>query len=71
MTYSSLKIPGMVRYFDTVDEDAKPSRSKKIVCKRCGAEGEHKSSNCPVLIVSTVESSTLLDRFLSIMYHSA
>lgn len=42
----------MVRYFDQVDEEDKVSKPKTIVCKNCGAEGEHKTYECPVLIVS-------------------
>lgn len=40
----------VVRYFeDPVEEsDKKPNRT---VCKNCGAEGEHKTAACPVLIV--------------------
>jgi hypothetical protein len=37
-----------VRYFDEVDQDNKPTR---FVCKNCGAEGEHKTIDCPVQIV--------------------
>lgn len=43
---------GMVRYFETVDEDGKAARPKTIVCKKCGAEGEHRTYDCPVIIVS-------------------
>ena len=37
----------MRRYFDPEsDEDL-----TTIVCKHCGAEGDHKTSACPVIIV--------------------
>jgi hypothetical protein len=41
----------MVRYFEAPAEEQKQSR---FVCKRCGAENEHKSNECPVLIVRVV-----------------
>ncbi|EED82859.1 predicted protein [Postia placenta Mad-698-R] len=44
------RAPWMVRYFDQVDEEDKVSKPKTIVCKNCGAEGEHKTYECPVLI---------------------
>lgn len=45
---------GLVRYFDDVNEvaEAKAAKATRIVCKKCGAEGEHKTYDCPVLIVS-------------------
>lgn len=43
-------LKGVVRYFDATDEDSKPT---KFVCKNCGAEGEHKTFECPVQIVRT------------------
>lgn len=39
---------GLVRYFDEVTEETKPTR---FVCKNCGAEGDHKTSECRVQIV--------------------
>lgn len=48
----STQAPGMVRYFETVDDDEKSARPKTVVCKKCGAEGEHKTYDCPVIIVS-------------------
>lgn len=39
---------GLVRYFDTPEE--KPT---KTVCKNCGAEGEHTTYKCPVIICLT------------------
>jgi protein AIR1/2 len=40
--------PGLVRYFEEESEETKPTR---IVCKKCGAENEHKTSECTVQIV--------------------
>ncbi|KAF8076360.1 hypothetical protein FPV67DRAFT_1573553 [Lyophyllum atratum] len=41
----------VVRYFEEqVEESSKPSRT---VCKNCGAEGEHTTASCPVLICLT------------------
>ncbi|TBU43306.1 hypothetical protein BD309DRAFT_961038 [Dichomitus squalens] len=45
--------PGMVRYWelDKLEaEVAKASKPARIVCKKCGAEGEHKTYECTVLI---------------------
>ncbi len=36
----------MVRYFEAAAEE-----QKRFVCKRCGAASEHRSKECPVLIV--------------------
>jgi protein AIR1/2 len=41
----------MVRYFVAPAEDQKQAR---FVCKRCGAESEHRTNECPVLIVRIV-----------------
>jgi len=38
----------MVRYFEPPAEEQKQAR---FVCKRCGAESEHRTNECPVLIV--------------------
>jgi hypothetical protein len=38
----------MVRYFEAPTEEQKQAR---FVCKRCGAESEHRTNECPVLIV--------------------
>ncbi|CCM03346.1 uncharacterized protein FIBRA_05475 [Fibroporia radiculosa] len=47
------RAPGMIRYFETVQEGDKLSKPKTIVCKNCGAEGDHKTYECPVLICLT------------------
>ncbi|KAL0579546.1 hypothetical protein V5O48_002475 [Marasmius crinis-equi] len=40
---------GLVRYFQTQEEEI-PIAPTVIVCKRCGAKGEHKAANCPVIV---------------------
>ncbi|KZT06504.1 uncharacterized protein LAESUDRAFT_725955 [Laetiporus sulphureus 93-53] len=47
------RAPGMVRYFETVEEIEKSAKPRKIVCKKCGAEGEHETSECRVMICLT------------------
>ncbi|KZT70314.1 hypothetical protein DAEQUDRAFT_725592 [Daedalea quercina L-15889] len=48
------RAPGMVRYFETVEEDTdKPAKPKTFVCKNCGAEGEHRTYECPIVICLT------------------
>ncbi|KAJ3523629.1 hypothetical protein NM688_g8695 [Phlebia brevispora] len=49
------RAPGTVRYFDDPAEvaDAKVAKASRIVCKNCGAEGEHKTYECPVIICLT------------------
>ncbi|PCH40782.1 hypothetical protein WOLCODRAFT_143221 [Wolfiporia cocos MD-104 SS10] len=42
-----------VRYFEQPDEDAKVGKPRTVVCKNCGAEGEHQTYECPVLICLT------------------
>lgn len=49
--------PGVVRYFDDPADGAEP-KTAKIVCKKCGAEGDHKTWNCPVIIVSFIYPSS-------------
>ncbi|PIL37531.1 transcription factor [Ganoderma sinense ZZ0214-1] len=47
---------GMVRYWelDKLEaQEAKASKSVRIVCKKCGAEGEHKTHECTVVICLT------------------
>ncbi len=47
----------MVRYWELEKleaEEAKASKSVRIICKKCGAEGEHKSHECTVVIVSSL-----------------
>ncbi|KAK7049536.1 hypothetical protein VNI00_005567 [Paramarasmius palmivorus] len=41
---------GLVRYFETQEEKDQSNTPTVIVCKRCGAKGDHKASNCPVII---------------------
>ncbi|CDO68458.1 hypothetical protein BN946_scf184760.g14 [Trametes cinnabarina] len=51
LDYDDNRRAGMIRYWEldkvAAAETAKPSR---FVCKNCGAEGEHKTYECPVLI---------------------
>lgn len=49
---------GVIRYFDDPAETAetKTAKATRIVCKNCGAEGEHKTWECPVIIVSPSQS---------------
>jgi protein AIR1/2 len=39
------KVNDFGRYFDDPEENVK---APKVICKRCGAEGEHRTSDCPV-----------------------
>ncbi|KAG7449223.1 uncharacterized protein BT62DRAFT_929198 [Guyanagaster necrorhizus] len=39
---------GLVRYFEKPED-----KSTKVVCKNCGAEGEHTTYKCPVMICLT------------------
>lgn len=50
-----------MRYFDEHADDTKPS---KFVCKNCGAEGQHKTYECPVQIVR----SHYMDTFENLPY---
>lgn len=50
-----LKAPGLVRYFEVEGEDSKQSKLSISKCKKCGAEGEHKTYECPIQIVSHVK----------------
>ncbi|TCD63871.1 hypothetical protein EIP91_004810 [Steccherinum ochraceum] len=49
------KAPGLVRYFEDPAElaDETEAKPKRLVCKHCGAMGEHSSWNCPVIICLT------------------
>jgi protein AIR1/2 len=38
----------MVRYFEASVDEQKQAR---FICKRCGAESEHRTNECPVQIV--------------------
>lgn len=55
----------MVRYWELeklAASEAQAAKPTKTVCKNCGAEGEHKTHECPVLIVSAFR---ILHVFLS------
>ncbi|KAI0371528.1 hypothetical protein BV20DRAFT_1120573 [Pilatotrama ljubarskyi] len=50
------RAPGMVRYWEldkVAASEAKAAKPSRFVCKNCGAEGEHKTYECPVLICLT------------------
>ena len=39
-----------MRYFEEPEDES--SKLRRTVCKNCGAEGDHKTADCRVLIVS-------------------
>ncbi|KAF5363675.1 hypothetical protein D9756_000646 [Leucocoprinus leucothites] len=43
-----------LRYFEEPEDES--SKLKRTVCKNCGAEGDHKTADCRVLIVSNMSS---------------
>lgn len=49
---TAVKAPGLVRYFDKETDEASQAKPSIFKCKHCGAEGDHKTYECPVLIVS-------------------
>ena len=42
----------MVRYFEVEGEETSQSKPSIFKCKNCGAEGDHKTYECPIQIVS-------------------
>ncbi|THH13570.1 hypothetical protein EW146_g6665 [Bondarzewia mesenterica] len=50
LDYDDRAAPGTERYFHEPKEDTKQSR---FVCKKCGAENEHRTWDCTVLICMT------------------
>lgn len=44
--------PGLIRYFEVEGEESHHLKSSISKCKNCGAEGDHKTYECPVQIVS-------------------
>ncbi|KAI9467292.1 hypothetical protein BJY52DRAFT_1201603 [Lactarius psammicola] len=50
LDYDDRLTAGTVRYFETPMEDQKQAR---FVCKRCGAESDHRARECPVMICLT------------------
>ncbi|KAI0306899.1 hypothetical protein B0F90DRAFT_1807637 [Multifurca ochricompacta] len=50
LDYDDRLSPGMVRYFEASTKDQKQAR---FVCKRCGAENEHRTHECPIQICLT------------------
>lgn len=62
----------LTRYFEDrtkVDEEEQKANAKGLICKRCQAEGEHRTSDCPVLIVSTIFRLSGLCRYLDSSSH--
>ncbi|KAH7914314.1 hypothetical protein BJ138DRAFT_1057110 [Hygrophoropsis aurantiaca] len=53
LDYEDRKAPGLVRYFEAEAEEAAQAKPTRFVCKNCGAEGEHKTYECPVQICLT------------------
>ncbi|KAL1944111.1 hypothetical protein VTO73DRAFT_3296 [Trametes versicolor] len=56
LDYGDDRRAGMVRYWELdklAASEANASKPTKTVCKNCGAEGEHKTFECPVLICLT------------------
>ncbi|KII94762.1 hypothetical protein PLICRDRAFT_47774 [Plicaturopsis crispa FD-325 SS-3] len=45
--------PGMVRYYEEPKEETSTTKPVKFLCKNCGAEGSHKTYQCPVQICLT------------------
>ncbi|KAI9508673.1 hypothetical protein F5148DRAFT_1013344 [Russula earlei] len=50
LDYDDRLAPDVVRYFEAPAEEQKQAR---FVCKRCGAESEHRTNDCPVRICLT------------------
>ncbi|KAH9973012.1 hypothetical protein BGW80DRAFT_1311034 [Lactifluus volemus] len=50
LDYEDRLAPGVVRYFEASTEEQKHAR---FLCKRCGAENEHRTNECPVQICLT------------------
>lgn len=53
LDYEDRKAPGLVRYFDTEAEETVHTKPSRFVCKNCGAEGEHKTYECPIQVCLT------------------
>ncbi|KAH8982399.1 hypothetical protein EDB92DRAFT_122825 [Lactarius akahatsu] len=51
LDYDDRLTAGTVRYFETPAEEQKQTR---FVCKRCGAESEHRTRDCPIMITCGV-----------------
>ncbi|THH29387.1 hypothetical protein EUX98_g4805 [Antrodiella citrinella] len=52
LDYDDDRRAGAVRYFD--DSKGQPEeKSRKLFCKNCGAEGDHRARDCPVIICLT------------------
>ncbi|KAG2369823.1 hypothetical protein BDR07DRAFT_318627 [Suillus spraguei] len=53
LDYEDRKAPGLIRYFDTEAEEDAQTKPSRFVCKNCGAEGEHKTYECPIQVCLT------------------
>ncbi|KIJ70584.1 hypothetical protein HYDPIDRAFT_164570 [Hydnomerulius pinastri MD-312] len=53
LDYEDRKAPGLVRYFEPEAEEGAQSKPSIFKCKNCGAEGDHKTYECPVQICLT------------------
>ena len=55
-----MQTAGTVRYFETPADEQKQAR---FICKRCGAESEHRTRECPIMIVREYFFELLSMRF--------
>ncbi|KAF9221946.1 hypothetical protein BS17DRAFT_784199 [Gyrodon lividus] len=53
LDYEDCKAQGLVRYFEAEGERSGQSKPSIFKCKNCGAEGDHKTYECPVQICLT------------------
>ncbi|KAG9317311.1 hypothetical protein JVU11DRAFT_1509 [Chiua virens] len=53
LDYEDRKAPGMARYFEVEGEESNNSKPSIFKCKNCGAEGDHKTYDCPIQICLT------------------
>lgn len=53
LEYEDRRAPGLVRYFEVEADGTTQARPSIFKCKNCGAEGKHKTFECPVLICLT------------------
>ncbi|KAG8218487.1 hypothetical protein J3R82DRAFT_4120 [Butyriboletus roseoflavus] len=53
LDYEDRKAPGLVRYFEVEGEESNQLRPSIFKCKNCGAEGDHKTYECPTQICLT------------------
>ncbi|KAI6164841.1 hypothetical protein EDD17DRAFT_1558305 [Pisolithus thermaeus] len=53
LDYEDRRAPGLVRYFEVEADGTAQAKPSIFKCKNCGAEGSHKTFECPVLICLT------------------